>query len=135
MHRLVVVLAQAGGRGTGGGRVSYSPDWSLFSAGQHLVQEGLNLLAAPGRGERPCTVTAARRQDRTAGPSTGRGVAGWCWPRWPASPPASWSAGAWPGRPRQRRRWAVIQPLPVSPDSGGSGIGASPRIPLDANTR
>ena len=122
MHRLVVVLAQAGGRGTGGGRVSYSPDWSLFSAGQHLVQEGLNLLAAPGRGERPCTVTAARRQDRTAGPSTGRGVAGWCWPRWPASPPASWSgpgpaglASAAGGRSSSRCRSHLI---PAEAESG-----------------
>jgi len=48
MYRLVVVLAQAGGGGTSGEKVSYTPDWSLFSSGQHLVQQGLNLLAALG---------------------------------------------------------------------------------------
>jgi hypothetical protein len=48
MNRLIVVLAQAGGGGTSGGKVSYTPDWSLFSSAQHLVQQGLNLLAALG---------------------------------------------------------------------------------------
>ena len=48
MHGLVVVLAQAAGGGSSGARVSYTPDWSLFGAGQNLVQQGLNLLAALG---------------------------------------------------------------------------------------
>jgi hypothetical protein len=37
---------QPPGGGTSGTDVSYTPDWSLFSAGQNLVQQGLNLLAA-----------------------------------------------------------------------------------------
>jgi hypothetical protein len=48
MLGLMAVLAQAGGGSTSGARVSYTPDWSLFSSGQHLVQQGLNLLAALG---------------------------------------------------------------------------------------
>jgi hypothetical protein len=38
-------LAQAGGND---GKVSYSPDWSLFGDGKALTESGLNLLAAIG---------------------------------------------------------------------------------------
>ena len=43
----VAKLAQQGG-GSGGFKVNYSPDWSLFTEGGDLAQLGLNLLAAIG---------------------------------------------------------------------------------------
>jgi hypothetical protein len=48
MQRLAVaMLAQQGG-GNGSFKVTYSPDWSLFTEGGNLAQLGLNLLAAIG---------------------------------------------------------------------------------------
>ena len=44
---LAVLQPTPPGQG-GGGRVSYSPDWSLFADGKALAQQGLNLLAAIG---------------------------------------------------------------------------------------
>lgn len=47
MRLLAAVLAQQQG-GQQGFKVSYSPDWSLFSQGDNLTKTGLNLLAAIG---------------------------------------------------------------------------------------
>lgn len=44
---LAAVLAQQQGGGQKF-KVTYSPDWSLFSNGEKLAQSGLNLLAAIG---------------------------------------------------------------------------------------
>jgi len=45
---LAVLQPTPPGQGGGDGRVSYSPDWSLFADGKALAQQGLNLLAAIG---------------------------------------------------------------------------------------
>ena len=44
---LTVLQPTPPGQGSSG-RVSYSPDWSLFADGKALAQQGLNLLAAIG---------------------------------------------------------------------------------------
>jgi hypothetical protein len=45
-HALAALLAAP--RAGNGSKVTYRPDWSLFSQGRDLTQLGLNLLAAVG---------------------------------------------------------------------------------------
>ena len=48
MQRSAVAMVAQQGGGGGGVKVTYSPDWSLFTTGGDLAQLGLNLLAAIG---------------------------------------------------------------------------------------